>query len=140
MFDQRLARLTFAFLISAFFLLFAGCGSDNDSNAPTTNASVSGTVQGAPGAISGAHLKLYRAGFSGNGTGAKVIASAKSNSSGQFTLRYRAPKDTVLLYIEAAGGDGGAGQNSAIGLMAVGRDVRFASTVGHYQRAVHRRG
>ena len=67
----------------------------------------------------GAHLKLYRAGFSGNGTGAKVIASAKSNSTGQFTLRYRAPKDTVLLYIEATGGDAGAGQNSAIGLMAV---------------------
>lgn len=86
---------------------------------PTPVASISGRVKGGLGPISGSQVALYMAGQSAYRTGAVVLGSATADSSGRFTIGFTPVATPKLLYLVALGGDGGAGSNSAIGIMGV---------------------
>jgi streptogramin lyase len=106
--------------------------------APTPTPTPTPTVPGINGQvenglqnpINGATVKLYAAGPAGGsctgascyGVGASVLASTMSDSSGSFTFAfgsYTCPANNPQTYVVAAGGDAGAGNNTAIGMMAL---------------------
>jgi streptogramin lyase len=86
---------------------------------PTPVGSISGQVNGGTSPIGGSQVTLYTAGPSAYGAGAVALGSAVTNSSGHFTIGFAPPTTPKLLYLVAVGGNGGAGTNSAIGLMGV---------------------
>ena len=71
------------------------------------------------GPIAGSQVTLYQAGQTAYRTGATVLGSATADSNGKFTIRFTPPAKPQLLYLVALGGNGGAGNNSAIGMMGV---------------------
>ena len=86
---------------------------------PTPVGSISGQVNGGTGPIVGSQVTLYAAGQSAYRAGAVALGSAVTDSSGRFTIGFTPLTTPKLLYLAAVGGNGGAGTNSAIGLMGV---------------------
>jgi streptogramin lyase len=99
---------------------------------PTPTApGIHGQVEnGLQNPINGATVTLYAAGPAGGsctgascyGAGASVLASTMSDSSGSFTFAfgsYTCPANNPQTYVVATGGDAGAGNNPAIGMMAL---------------------
>jgi streptogramin lyase len=86
---------------------------------PTPVGSISGQVNGGTGPIAGSQVTLYTPGQSAYGAGAMALGSAVTDSSGRFKIGFTPLTSPELLYLVAVGGDGGAGTNSAIGLMGV---------------------
>ncbi len=80
---------------------------------------VYGSVVNGSVPVSGARVTLYASGDSGYGSGAVAIGSAIADRSGSYAIPYKAPKMPELFYVVAAGGDTGAGANSAIKMLAV---------------------
>jgi streptogramin lyase len=74
---------------------------------------------GGIGPIANSQVTLYQAGQSTYRTGAVVLGSATADSNGRFTIKFTPPANPRLLYLVALGGNGGGGNNSAIGLMGV---------------------
>jgi streptogramin lyase len=86
---------------------------------PTPVGSISGQVNGGLGPIVGSQVTLYAAGETAYRTGAVALGSAVTDSSGHFKIGFTPLTTPKLLYLAAIGGNGGAGINSAIGLMGV---------------------
>lgn len=86
---------------------------------PTPVGSISGQVKGGLGPIVGSEVTLYAVGQSAYGAGAVALGSAVTDSSGRFKIGFTPLTTPRLLYLMAIGGNGGAGTNSAIGLMGV---------------------
>jgi hypothetical protein len=74
---------------------------------------------GGIGPIVGSQVTLYQAGQTAYRTDAVVLGSATADSSGHFTIIFTPPAKPRLLYLVALGGNGGAGNNSAIGMIGV---------------------
>lgn len=89
------------------------------SPTPTPAPSISGRVRGGLGPISGSEVTLYQVGQGAYRTGATVLGSATTDSHGKFTIGFTPPAKPKLLYLVALGGDSGAGNNAAIGMMGV---------------------
>lgn len=138
----RAASLCAGILALAMGMALGGCGGDSSrplaptptpipptpvvptptpvpSPTPTPAASIFGRVMGGLGPIAGSQVTLYQAGQNAYRTGATVLGSATADSNGRFTIGLSAPATPRLLYLVALGGDGGAGNNSAIGMMSV---------------------
>jgi hypothetical protein len=118
----------FLTLTLAGLVLIAGCGLGGNvaSNTAATSSSavatITGSVHGGQQPIVGSTISLYAAGKSGTGstprsmlTGAPILTGNGGSFSitGQYSCQ---PGDQV--YLVAAGGDAGAGPNSAIAMMA----------------------
>lgn len=132
---SRKANLCAGVLFIAIALAIGGCGGDSSSPAPTPISptpappvptptptpvhSISGIVNGGLAPVSGSQVTLYAAGQSAYKTGATVLGSATTDSSGKFKIGFAPPATPELLYVVALGGNAGAGTNSAIGLMGV---------------------
>jgi hypothetical protein len=87
---------------------------------PTTAAAtLKGTVLGGTHPISGATVTLYQAGESGYGSAGIELGTATSSSDGQFSLGFTPPSIPSVIYLVAAGGDAGAGNNAASVLVTV---------------------
>ncbi len=134
-------------LTVAIAIALGGCGGDNNSSSPaptlapvsptptstpiaptptpvpsatpTPVPSISGHVQGGLGPIPGSQVTLYAAGQDAYGTGATMLGSTTADSNGMFSIQFTPPARPGLVYLVAVGGNGGAGNNSAIGLMGV---------------------
>ena len=136
----RPASLCVGILALAIGLALSGCNGDSSrspaptpiaptptplvptptpSPTPTPVGSISGRVQGGLGPISGSQVTLYAAGQSAYKTGAVAMGTAITDSGGNFRIGFTPPAKHKLLYLVAVGGNGGAGTNSAIGLMSV---------------------
>lgn len=108
-------------------LALAGCGSGSFHSTPSppsqSSSAVEGTVMGGQQPVSGSEVRLYAAGSSGYGVGAKTLLSAAyTDQSGNFSLtgKYTCPSGNPLTYVTATSGDPGTGKtNPAISLMAV---------------------
>lgn len=138
----RAVSLCAAILALAIGMALSGCGGDSSGPAaptptpptptpivptptpvpsptPTPTGSISGRVTGGLGPIAGSQVTLYQAGQNGYRTGAAALGSATANSNGRFTIGFTSPAIPKLLYLVAIGGNAGAGNNSAIGMMGV---------------------
>lgn len=114
---RRFSPVGFALVV---FAALAGCG--GGSVGRSAAAPVSGGVfaGGPQNPIVGSSITFFSAGASGYGTGASVLATATSNSSGSFNIgSYTCPSAATQTYITATGGNPGGGRNAAIGLMAL---------------------
>ena len=101
---------------SVFALVLALAGFAASASGQT--ASLSGTVHGGFGAISGAEVTLYAAGTA-YGANATSLGQTTTDSSGNFTVLYAPRPKPAVLYLIARGGNAGVGANPAIGLMGV---------------------
>jgi sugar lactone lactonase YvrE len=142
----RAESLCAGILALAIGMALNGCGGDNSSSpaptptpapvtptptpapstptpvpspTPTPAPSISGHVKGALGPISGSQVTLYQAGQDAYRAGAAVLGSATTDSNGKFTVGFIPSARPGLLYLVAIGGNAGAGNNSAIGMMGV---------------------
>ncbi len=81
-------------------------------------AKLSGQVLGGTTPITGAAVTLYRAGDAAQGAAA-VLGSATTDSAGGFTISFKNPGGSAMLYLIAAGGkpNSSTTANSAIKLM-----------------------
>ncbi len=114
--------------VLSLVLMLAGCGGGSAggggaggsaSSAPVLSGKVYGD-NSLQRPISGSTVTFYAMGSIGYGAGASVLATATSDSTGNFTIgSYTCPSATVETYVTATGGNAGAGTNSAIGLMAI---------------------
>lgn len=139
---SRATSLCAGILALAFGMALNGCGGDSSgppaptpapptptpavptptpvpSPTPTPVPSISGHVKGGLGPIAGSQVTLYLAGKSAYKTGAMVLGSATADANGSFAIKFTQPAGAGLLYIVALGGNGGAGNNSTIGMMGV---------------------
>ncbi|MBV8360898.1 MAG: hypothetical protein JO189_23625 [Deltaproteobacteria bacterium] len=120
---RRQAVRGFSPLTFAVFVVFvglAGCGGGSDGG--SAGAPISGGVfaGGPQNPIVGSTITFFAAGAAGYGTGASVLATASSDSSGSFNIgAYTCPSAGTQTYITASGGNPGGGRNAAIGLMAL---------------------
>lgn len=116
-------------------LILAGCGSSPSSTTTTTTsgpgAAIRGSVHSGLQAVSGAHVYLLAANTTGYGNASVSLLNASTaggsdaigayvttDSTGSFSI----PADytcaaSAQTYLYAAGGNAGAGTNSAIGLL-----------------------
>ncbi|HEY4382218.1 MAG TPA: NHL repeat-containing protein [Acidobacteriaceae bacterium] len=120
-----------------FGLILAGCGSSPTSTTTNTpppgpGVAIRGSVHSGQQAVSGAHVYLFAANTTGYGNASVSLLNASSagasdalgayvtsDSTGSFSI----PADytctaNAQTYLYAAGGNAGAGVNSAIGLLA----------------------
>lgn len=107
--------------------LLGGCAFSGNSTGSGTGGGAaplirpSGSVFGGQQPVSGAIIQLYTVGTTGNGsTSTPLIASTvTSDSGGQFSIPggYSCTSATQV-YIVAAGGNSGSGNNTALSLMA----------------------
>jgi len=138
-------RLFVTLLLTAVVSILTGCSSSpvfNSTSSPsgaTKGAVIAGKVHGGQNPISGAHVYLYavnNTGYAGPGITGTPSNQAVSllttgdgtdslgtyvmtDSGGNFTLTsFTCPTATPNVYILAAGGDSGSGNNSAITLVA----------------------
>lgn len=132
---SRKANLCAGVLFIAIALAIGGCGGNSSSATPapisptpaplvptptpTPVHSISGSVNGGLAPVSGSQVTLYAAGQNAYKTGATVLGSATTDSSGKFKIGFTPPATPELLYVVVLGGNAGAGTNSAIGLMGV---------------------
>ena len=123
---HRLSLIVLEFLlcslISAILLTNAGCGTGTMSTAISGKgeAMLTARVMGGRKPVSGSSITLYEAGTTGRGSAAAVLATATSDSNGNFNIDSFACLHTdSQLFITAAGGDAGNGVNSNILLIAM---------------------
>jgi len=109
-----------------------GCGANGNFTSSlgsnTAAGAISGTVHGGPNPVVGATVTLYAtstvaspgsANSYGYGQAGTVLGTATSGANGAFTITRNANSCTgQQVYITAAGGNAGAGTNSAALLMA----------------------
>jgi len=107
--------------------LLSGCafngnsGSQGSGSTPTGVVHLNGKVFGGQQPVSGSTIQLYTVGTLGPGSTATplISASVTTNSSGQFSITgdYSCSSATEV-YMVAAGGNAGSGNNSALSMMA----------------------
>ena len=119
-FGLRIASI----LLPAMMLPFTGCGIGPITTGPTPGGLVSGltgVVHGGQNPITSSTIRLMAPGTSGYGSAATVLASTTTDSvAGSFVLpTYKCPTPDQLVYIEASGGNSGAGSNTAIDEVAL---------------------
>jgi hypothetical protein len=86
---------------------------------PTAMSTLKGTVNAIEKSLPGASVVVYRVGTHGYGSTATQLASATTDTMGNWTVSFATPSDDPLVYVVANGGDAGNGANSAIGLLTV---------------------
>jgi hypothetical protein len=110
-------------LLPGLLLALTGCGIDPITTGPTPGALVSGVtgvVHGGQNPVTSSVVRLMLPGTSGYGSAPSVLASTNSDASGNFILpTYKCPTPDQLVYIEASGGNSGAGSNTAIDEVAL---------------------
>lgn len=109
------------FFSAAFLLLAAvACSNQTSTTVPPTPQGFGGIVESGTRPISGALVTLLRAGSTGYGQGAQVLATTQSGSSGRFTFHLSGvPSGSGPLYAIAERGNVGSGSNASIAFMAL---------------------
>jgi hypothetical protein len=120
----KLGVRTTSFLLPCLLLALTGCGMGPVTNGPTPGGLVSGlsgVVHGGQSPVTSSLIRLMAPGTTGYGSAPSVLATTTSNSvTGAFTLpTYTCPTPDQLVYIEASGGNPGAGTNVALDEVAL---------------------
>lgn len=109
-----------ALIASAFGL---SCASADLPRGLTGHASIRRLQPGAKAdyqPITGAMVTLYQAGTEGYGSTPKILATALSDSQGNFNIvSFTCDSPASQLYVSADQGNGGVGNNTAIDLVAI---------------------
>jgi hypothetical protein len=111
-------------LLPGLLLTLSGCGVDSVTTGPTPGALVSGVtgiVHGGQNPITSSTVRLMAPSTSSYGGTPSILATTTSDTvSGSFTLpTYKCPTPDQLVYLEASGGNSGAGTNTAIDEVAL---------------------
>jgi len=111
-------------LLPGLLLTLNGCGVDSVTTGPTPGALVSGVtgiVHGGQNPITSSTVRLMAPSTSSYGGTPSILATTTSDTvSGSFTLpTYKCPTPDQLVYLEASGGNSGAGTNTAIDEVAL---------------------
>ena len=115
------------FALTASSLLLVGCGLSGNSTIGSSSAAgtvvsgVRGYVHGGQQPVNGATIQLYTVGTGGAGSTSTplITATVTTGSNGQFDITHLYSCNMATqVYIVATGGDAGAGNNSALSLMA----------------------
>ena len=110
--------------VIAFAALAAGCSggsadnAGNGSAASSTPMSLHGVVHGGQSPIVGATVTLYAVSPQASSQAA-VLATATTDSNGNFLYSFTCPYSAAQVYVTSSGGNPGNGVNSAVHLMAV---------------------
>ncbi len=114
-----------ALLLGSSCLLVTGCGMGTSAAPDPLQLTVNGQVHGGQQPVVGAHIELYVAGSSGNGSASSSLLTTPvlSGSSGTFSITgdYSCPSPTAQVYLVATGGNpglGSGGNNPALAMMA----------------------
>jgi streptogramin lyase len=103
---------------------FTSAATDATPGAAGTSVQLSGKTFGGQQPVSGSVVNMYAVGSTGYGSASTSIlnsgVSVTSDANGNFTLtnKFTCPVSNPLVYVTATGGDAGAGNNSALALMA----------------------
>ena len=121
------ARAISFFSLTAVQLLVTGCGmgalSPTGVDAESQGAEFTGVVHGGQNPVTGATVTLWAFGETGYGSAATSLATATTDSNGNFAFQGTGTAytctGTQYLYITSQGGNAGGGDNSAISLMTI---------------------
>jgi hypothetical protein len=113
-----------SFVLPCLLLALTGCGMGPLTTGPTPGGLVSGlsgVVHGGQNPITSSVIRLMAPATNGYGGTPSVLATTSSDPvTGAFTLpSYKCPTPDQLVYIEASGGNPGAGNNVAIDEVAL---------------------
>lgn len=130
-------RISIGLVSLAGALLLAGCSgmvTSTSGSGGIEGAALKGTVHGGQNPISSAHVYLYAANITGNGSASVSLIGnhtgttndgtgsyyVTTDASGGFSISgdYTCPTSASQLYLYAVGGNSGSGVNSGAGLMA----------------------
>jgi len=120
--DPVVLRVAFCSLICATVSITNSCGDGNLAAQPHSpyRQKLAVRVSGGRQPVSGSAIALYEAGTSAAGSGAAVLATATSDSSGSFNIAsFTCQHPNSQLYVTATGGDAGNGVNSNIVMIAM---------------------
>jgi len=112
-------------LLSSLSLFVTGCGMGTGAAPDPVPLTVNGRVHGGQQAVVGAHIQLYVAGNTGNGSASSPLltTTVTSGSDGSFSITgdYSCPSSTAQVYLVATQGNpglGSGGNNPALAMMA----------------------
>src|SRR5215469_5140044 len=102
-----------AFLLSGSVLFVTGCGMGTTAVPDPVPLTVNGRVHGGQQAVVSAHIQLYVAGTSGNGSASAPVSNTAvlSGQDGTFSITgdYSCPSSTAQVYLVATQGNPGMG-------------------------------